>query len=131
MRKGKGILYWAPRILCIFAILFISMFALDAFDHGDSLGKQLLAFLIHLIPSFILLAILLVAWKWEKVGGFIFILIGLIMSPLVFWHNYRLNESVWMSLGIIAVITIPFVIIGVLFILSYNRKRREESQFKE
>jgi hypothetical protein len=106
------------------AILFISIFALDAFEHGESLGEQLLAFLIHLIPSFILLIILLIAWKWEKTGGIIFVLIGLITSPLVFVHNYAMNESVWMSLGIISLITVPFVIVGLLFVWSSRKKSK-------
>ena len=80
---------------------------------------------MHLIPSFVLLAILLIAWKWERVGGFIFILIGLITTPLVFVHNYGMNQSIWMSLGIISLITIPFIIIGFLFLWSANRKKKE------
>ena len=124
MNRTTKILHWFPRILCIIAILFISLFALDAFEPGLSLGQQLLAFLIHLIPSLILLAILLVAWKWEKIGGVIFIAIGLITSPLVFVHNYKMNESVWMSLGIIGLITLPFILVGILFILSYYHKNK-------
>lgn len=123
-RKAK-ILFWTPRVLCILAIMFISLFALDAFEHGRTLGQQLLAFLIHLIPSFILFAILLVAWKWEKIGGIIFALIGVILSPIVFIHNYRMNGSVWMSLGIIGMITLPFVVVGVLFVLSHRQKNLE------
>ena len=125
MSRKVKILYWTPRVLCILAIMFISLFALDAFEPGRTLGQQLLAFLIHLVPSFILLAILLVAWKWEKIGAIIFILIGVIMSPLVFIHNYRMNESFGMSLGIIAMITLPFIIVGILFVLSYKNKRRK------
>ena len=85
MSRTIKIFHWFPRILGIIAILFISMFALDAFAPGLTLGQQLLDFLIHLIPSFVLLGILLTAWKWEKPGGIIFILIGLILSPLVFF----------------------------------------------
>ncbi len=124
MNRTIKILHWFPRILCIIAILFISLFALDAFEPGLTLGQQLLAFLMHLIPSFILLVILLVAWKWERIGGIIFILIGLVTSPMVFIHNYRMNESVWMSLGIIAMITLPFVLIGLLFVFSHLGKRK-------
>ncbi len=125
MRGKIKILHWLPRILCMLAILFISLFALDAFEPGLTVGQQLLAFLIHLIPSFVLLGILLIAWKWEKIGGFIFILIGLIMSPLVFVHNYRMNESAWMSLSIISLITIPFIVVGVLFVFSNYQKKKE------
>ena len=122
------LLHWLPRILGIIAILFISMFALDAFKPGLTLGQQLLDFLIHLVPSFVLIGILIIAWKWEKIGGTIFILMGLVLSPLVFFHNYRMNESVWMSLGIISLITIPFIIVGALFVLSNNLKEKKHKR---
>jgi len=63
MRASFGFCYWLPRILCILAILFISLFALDSFDPELSLYKQLSGFLMHMIPSFILVALLIVAWK--------------------------------------------------------------------
>jgi len=119
----KNFFYWLPRILCILAILFISLFALDAFEEGKTIGQQLLAFLIHLMPSFVLLAFLLVAWKWELIGGIIFMLIGIGFTPLIYKHNYNMNHSVGMSIGIIACITLPFVVIGILFIVSYILKK--------
>ena len=120
----KKAFYWSPRILCILAILFISLFALDAFGDGKTIGEQLLDFLIHLIPSFVLLAFLLVAWKWELIGGIIFMLIGIGFTPLIYKHNYSMNHSVGMSIGIIACITIPFAIVGILFIVGYKLKKR-------
>jgi hypothetical protein len=38
--------------------------------------------------------------------------------------NYKMNHSIWMSLSIIAMITIPFVAVGVLFIFSHFRNKR-------
>jgi cytochrome b561 len=100
------------------------MFALDSFSPGLTIWQQIGAFLIHLIPSCILVALLIVAWKWEYVGGIIFIVIGLGFSPVIFIHNYNMNHSVWMSLGIILAITVPFVIVGVLFIVSHIKKKK-------
>lgn len=124
MKASISLVHWIPRILCVLAILFISMFALDAFAPGLTLMQQIGGFLIHLIPSFILLALLLVAWKWEYTGGIIFTIIGLGMSPLIFRHNYHMNHSIGMSLGIILMITFPLVVVGVLFILSYFLKKK-------
>ncbi|QBA63200.1 DUF7670 domain-containing protein [Muriicola soli] len=119
------ILHWSPRILGILGILFISMFALDAFEPSLTIWQQMGGFLIHLIPSFILLLVLLIAWKREIPGGIIFLVLGLVLSPIVFTLNYNNNHSVWMSLGIIAVITLPFIITGVLFIASgLHQKKR-------
>jgi hypothetical protein len=74
------LLFWLPRMLCILASLFLSMFALDAFGPGMTLWQQIGGFLIHLIPSFILLTFLVVAWKWELIGGGLFVLIGLVFT---------------------------------------------------
>lgn len=130
MKISTKLLHWLPRILCILAILFISLFALDAFDPKLTFWEQITGFIIHLIPSFLLLLILLLAWKKELIGGIVFTIIGLGFSPLVFMHNFRINHSVWMSLSIIALITIPFTIVGILFIMSHYRKKRVLKDFK-
>ena len=117
-------IFWAPRILGILAISFISIFALDAFQPDMTLWEQLRDFLMHLVPSFVLLAILLVAWKWELIGGIIFVAIGLVLTPLIYIHNYNMNGSVWMSLGIIMLITFPFILVGVLFLLDYKINKK-------
>ena len=124
MKKSIKVFHWLPRIICMLAILFVSLFAADAFAPGLTIWQQLGGFIIHLIPSFILLAFLIVAWKWEYIGGIIFIIIGLGLSPFVFMHNYKMNDSIWMSLGIILSITFPFVIVGVLFIVSHFLKKK-------
>lgn len=120
------LLHWAPRILCILAILFISLFALDAFEPGRSLGQQLAAFFMHLIPTMVLTLLLLIAWKWEMVGGIIFTIIGIVMSPFIYQHNYRMNNSVWVSLEIILMITFPFIVVGALFITESILKGRHK-----
>jgi hypothetical protein len=127
MKKSIALFHWIPRILCILAILFISIFALDSFAEGESLWNQLGAFMIHLIPSFFLLIILIVSWKWELTGGILFMVIGLGLTPFVYNLNYNMNNSVLMSLGIVLLITIPFVIVGGLFILGYYLKKKNLS----
>jgi len=127
MKSNIAFFHWLPRILCILAILFISMFSLDAFEPGLTLGKQMWDFAIHLIPSFVLLVFLVVAWKWELVGGIIFILLGVGFSPFIFLLNYHRNHSIGMSLGIIAAITVPFILIGLLFLLSRKMKKDQPS----
>ena len=125
MKISLKVLHWLPRVICILAILFVSMFALDAFSPNLTIWQQIGAFIIHLIPSFILLMVLLIAWKWELVGGIIFIVIGLSLSPFIFFHNYKMNHSIWMSLGIISIITLPFIIAGILFVISHFRRKKE------
>lgn len=94
----EKILYWLPRLLSILFIAFISMFALDVFGEP----QWFLALLIHLIPSFILIILTVIAWKNERLGGFIFIVIGFLL----------LISSRFESL----IISIPVIILGVLFL---------------
>ena len=126
MKTSVKVIYWAPRILCILAILFISMFAMDAFDPRLTIIQQIEGFIIHLIPTYILIALLIVSWKWELIGGIIFLLIGLGFSPFIFIHNYHMNHSIGMSLFIILMINIPFALVGILFIISHYKKGRVE-----
>ena len=98
------------------------MFALDAFEGTDTLWVKLGHFFVHLIPSFVLLLVFFVANKWEKVGGILFIVIGSALSLPVFSLNYRMNESVGMSLGIVAALTGPFIVVGTLFVISSRLK---------
>ncbi len=115
---------WIPRILCILAILFVSIFSLDAFDPAFTLWKQLQAFAIHLIPSLVLLIFLIVAWKRELVGGIILCILSLGLMPPIYMGNYQMNHSVWMSLSVILMILFPFTIAGGLFILSHFLHRK-------
>jgi hypothetical protein len=123
MKTTLKILYWAPRVICIISILFISLFALDAFDPDLSIWQQIGGFLIHMIPSFILLTALLIAWKWELTGGIIFIILGLLLSSFLYTHNYRMNQSVWLSLGIVLMMGFPFVLSGILFVLNHKKRK--------
>jgi hypothetical protein len=102
------ILYWFPRILAILAILFMLLFSLDSFGGENPLGKQILGFLIHNIPVFILIIVLVFAWKYEITGGALFILMSIALG--IFFRSASGNPA---SLLIIT----PFLLSGALFIL--------------
>ena len=69
----KRTVYWAPRILAIAFALFVSIFALDVFGEGQGFWRTLAALLIHLIPTYLVLIALAVAWRWEWVGAVLFV----------------------------------------------------------
>ena len=118
------ILYWLPRVIGILAILFISVFALDAFNPEKTFWNQIGDFIMHLIPSLILTLILFIAWRREFIGGILFTLIGIGFTPFIYNHNYAMNHSVGMSLLIVLTITFPFILIGVLFLLHHYLKKK-------
>jgi hypothetical protein len=125
MKNSLMIIHWAPRILCILAILFIGLFALDVFDEKYTFWQTIFALFMHLIPNFILIILLIIAWKWELAGGMILAGIALVLSPPVFFMNFRMNHSVGMSLFVVFTINFPFILAGGLFILSSFAKRKQ------
>ena len=128
MKTSTKVLHWIPRILCILTILFVSLFALDSFASSRTFWQNTAAFLMHLIPSFVLLAVLIIAWKWEKVGGIILTIFGLAFSIFIFVFNYKRNHfTVMICLLQTLAVAIPFVLAGILFILSHYRKNKELS----
>ena len=125
MKTSLKVLHWLPRIICILAICFVSLFAADAFAPGLTIWQQIRDFLIHLIPTYILLIILIIAWKWELTGGIIFMIIGIGMSPFVFMLNHNRNHfSIGTCILILLMITFPFIVTGALFIVSHMLKKR-------
>jgi hypothetical protein len=74
----KRFLYWSPRIICILSAAFISIFAMDVFDEGRRVWETLLTLMIHLIPTFALVLTLIIAWRWEIVGGIVFNVLGIL-----------------------------------------------------
>jgi hypothetical protein len=128
MKTSTKVFYWTARILGILAILFISLFSLDSFSSERTFWQNTTAFLIHNIPSFVLLASLIIAWKWEKVGGILFTIVALAFGIFIFVFNYKKNHfPVLTCLLQTLVVAIPFVLAGILFILSYYRKKKELS----
>jgi hypothetical protein len=111
-------LFWTPRILSIIFICFLALFSLDVISPELSFWQIVVGLFMHNIPVFILLAVLLISWKYEIVGGIIFILAGLLyiltlaVNPKFEWH--MLSWS--------ATIAGPAFLIGILFLISWRKK---------
>ena len=104
----EKLLYWIPRIFTIMAILFMMMFSFDVFSGNELLSRKLFGFLIHNIPVLILIGILIVAWRWEVIGGALFIIAFFVSA--IYFRAFSGNPA---SLIVIA----PFLVTGILFIL--------------
>jgi hypothetical protein len=79
------------RILCILAIAFIGMWAVEAVEGKVGLGRQILGFLMAppFLMSVTLIIILIIAWKRELVGGILIALIGLATAAYVYISTYH------------------------------------------
>lgn len=100
---------WAPRLAGIVLAGFLALFALDGFD-GGSLTETLPAFAMHLLPSLVVLAVVATAWKWEWIGAAGFIALAVVYAWMA---GYRLD---W-----VAVISLPLLLVGLLFFASWRR----------
>ncbi len=113
MNLTEKIIYWLPRVLSICFLAFISIFALDIFSEYSGFAI-ILPLLIHLIPSFILLVVALIAWKYELVGTIIF---------LGFAMFYVWDVGFTRPLSWYIAIVLPASIVGVLYLISWIQRR--------
>jgi hypothetical protein len=105
------LLLWTPRVLGILVALFIGIFALDVFTEGRPLGETLVALVMHLLPSLVLLAAVTLAWRWEWVGGAVFLILATLYTLTT------LDHPTW-----IPVIAGPLAVVGALFGLAWRHR---------
>lgn len=106
----KAFLLWAPRALAVLFILVLALFAMDVFSMGADFWATLGGFFIHLIPSLILLVILVLSWRDALLGGLLFIITGTL---------FTIRFGTWQNWGLFAIISIPPVLIGLLFVAQW------------
>lgn len=106
--KTSNFVVWAPRILGIVAAAGLASFALDAFD-GRRLGVVLGDFVIHLLPAFVVAAVVALSWTRPWIGGILFVGMAAAYAASV------PNKPDW-----ILVISGPLVLIGVLYLVSWR-----------
>jgi hypothetical protein len=104
-----------PRILGLLFAAFISLFALDVFGEGYGFWETIAALFIHLIPTWILLAILALAWRWELIGAVAFAGLGvayLVLARGKFeWFTYLTISG-------------PVFLMSALFLVDWLLRRR-------
>ena len=112
-RPAKRLLYWTPRVLCILFAAFISIFAADVFGEGRGFWQTALALLMHLIPTFLIVAVLIVSWRREWIGGILLIMLGVLYvvwawnKPFAKWYVFLMIAG-------------PPVLVGALFLLNWR-----------
>jgi len=103
--------FWAPRALSILFIAFVSLFALDVFGEIHGFWRTLADLLMHLIPSFVMLAALVLAWRWEWVGTVMFTVCGAFFIVI--------GRGPWVKLTFAA----PCFVAACLFFVNWRQKR--------
>lgn len=113
-------LFWTPRALSIVFIAFLSLFALDVFDEHLGLWRTVLALTMHLIPSFVLIAALVLAWRWEWIGAALYACAG----SLYVWWVVSMSRPVPAAMRLIWILTIagPAFVIAGLFLANWFKR---------
>jgi hypothetical protein len=103
------VLFWAPRILGGLWAAFLGLFALDVFDLGLDFWQTLGALLIHLLPTWLLLLALAIAWRWERAGALLFIALAAVVTFS--------GATDW---PVALFLAAPSLLIGVLFLIDQH-----------
>ena len=125
-KKSRSALYYAPRLLGLGLALYLALFALDVFSEGYEFGDLVSALLIHLLPSLMILIVVGIAWRWERIGGALFVLLG-VLYMVIFWDPVRWVAYLFISL--------PLILVGALFWLHswlrHDRLSQNQGEEKE
>ncbi|HDO26514.1 MAG TPA: hypothetical protein ENH02_00205 [Bacteroidetes bacterium] len=120
--RGNTFVSWTLRFLLIVTIFFWGLFSLDVFNEGYNFLETVGAFLVHNIPSLLMIIVLIIAWKRENVGGALLLL--LVLCFVIFF----IIQSGRLMYGTLIMFGLPFLI-GVMFLVNYyflGKKQEEE-----
>ena len=107
-----GIIHWMPRIASILIIGFMGLFSLDVFEIEAQPLELLVGFLMHNIPSLLMLALLFFAWKRPVVGFAGFLAVALLFTILFVRSIFGLMN--------LLVFVLPILMIALLFYIDWK-----------
>lgn len=93
------------------------MFALDSFGGDKTVIAQIGEFLIHLIPSFVLIVLLYFSWRYEIIGVIVFLILA-ITYIIMAWGKFPVSTYF--------IISGPMVLISILFLTNLIVKKKEK-----
>ena len=109
--------FWIPRSLLIIAGLLFFILSIDAFAEPNPFWLNLIGFIIHLIPFFIIAASLYFSWKHEKIISIF--LFAFFIITIFFFNTYE-------DLIIFIIVSLPFLLSSILMYthnLFYNKNK--------
>ena len=114
MKSGKRLPYW----LCLTALGLILLCGLwwVVFGLLCEWGRPVGMLMHILVPGLAYLAAGWLAWRWPLIGGTVLVLLG--GCSVWFFHTYR-------NIFTLLVVSLPPIIAGLLFLVSYFIGRRK------
>jgi hypothetical protein len=108
-QQTRNLFKWLPRVLGALYAVFISVFAFDVWEMGGGAWEKLAAFLIHLLPTYLVVAALFAGWVRPLWGG-----IGFLTLAVAFGLIFSRNE--W---AVLLILTGPLILVGLLFLADW------------
>ena|SRR5208282_4076898 len=112
-------LFWAPRVLSIAFVAFLSLFAIDVFDEHLGFWPTFQALAIHLIPTLVLIVALIFAWRREWIGAIVYAVIGILYIIRV--TTMRGPVTAATRLSWVIMIAGPAFLIAALFLANWRK----------
>lgn len=106
MKKSVSLIYLTPRFLGTIFVLLIFAFLLELTIEESNLDTLLIAS----IPGIILLFLLIIAWIKQGVGGWLFIILGILCLLYPFAYNQEFHLGYLLLPG-------WALLVGVLFLI--------------
>lgn len=114
----KQLLYWTPRVLSILVVIYACKNVPDSVRADMGFWDAVPAALSHLIPAFVLAAVLALSWRREWIAGALFIVIA-VLREAKDWSQSR-HDHLWLVL--------LALLIGVLFLLNWKYRKEIRSK---
>ena len=110
-QRSSGWQLWTARIFAIVLCVFLSAFALDAFQPGRPLAEAVPDFAAHLVPTLVLAGVVALSWRWEWIGALVF-------TGLAFAYAYVSHDKPSWALAV----ALPLFAAGLLYGWSWRRR---------
>ncbi len=105
------------RGLTILFMIFTATFALDSINESRSFPEILPDFVAHLTPTFVLLTIFLLAFRWEWIAAIGF-------CGIAAYYSYEsISHPSW-----VLVIAVPLFILGLLYFFAWFQQRGKRKE---
>lgn len=117
MTTTSKLITWSARSLAVALALFLSLFALDAFNGDGSIGSKILDYTRHLAPTWICLLVVALAWKREWLGAVAF------TGLAAFYAWWAWDHKDW-----ILVISGPLLLVAGLYLLAWRMRKSTRNQ---
>ncbi len=114
IKIAKYICYLTRLFLLVFTILWMLFALLSGAERMGGGIRGIIYNVPNALPWFILLIFVLLAFRWEFIGGIVIILMG--FFTLFFFNATENHFILW-------IISIPIIIFGIIFLISWHLSR--------